>query len=121
MEILPFIYIVLALVIAPLGYISVLGKWPFFILSLLFTPFVAILILILLPKRPKAVCMVPFKNFEVGQVYYYKIVKTNDGKIYVSLFNGFIEKISLYEFYEHFSEIKPIKEKKLKDFEKLKL
>lgn len=115
MEVLPFLYIGLIFVISPIGHTSVMGKWTFFWLSFILTPLVGFLLVAILPKRPKAVCMMPLKNFEIGLTYYYHIVKVYGGQKKVRIFNGYMEEISMVEFAECFSEIMQINEKKLSD------
>ncbi len=90
-----------------------IGFWVSFILLMLFTPLIALPIMFLFPKYPKAMCTKDYKRFETGVAYTFEKI-SGKGIIYYYVHNGYRIKLSRYEFEEYFLPIQnTIKENKI--------
>ncbi len=111
MEVLPFLYVIAVFVIAySYGNMSVIGWWGTFLINFFLTPFVGILVYLLVPKRPKAVCIIDFKGFEAGYTYHYTMKFDHKNEKIFSVFNGFMIDVSKQEFANNFAEVKNIRD-----------
>ena len=82
---IPFTYLILCVFTAFVLYRTYKGSFVFFVvLGAAITPFLLFIISILFPRRPVAYCMIPYKNFEVGRGYAFRIKnRKNDRQIIV--------------------------------------
>lgn len=109
MEVLPFLYIIVVFVIAfSYGNMSIMGWWITFLINLFLTPFVGLLLVYIFPKRPKAVCLIDFKEFEAGMTYHYTMRFNKYNEKVFSVFNGFMIDVTKKDFATHFAEVKNI-------------
>jgi hypothetical protein len=81
-----------------------IGFWISFILLMLFTPIIAMPIIYLFPKFPKAMCIKDYMRFQTGISYTFEKI-SGEGIVYYKVHNGYRIKISRYEFEEYFSPL----------------
>lgn len=106
MEFIPIIYIFICyLVASALGSIRLIGVSISFIINLFLTPALGSLIILMFPKLPKAYCIIPYENFDVGESYYYRVFLKPDRRLKVSVFNGDQYDLDKEDFNFHFSVV----------------
>lgn len=104
MELIPVIYLFLCyLLAASIGNTRKVGFWGTFLLSIFITPVLTALIIVWMPTRTTAYCMHNFKDFQIGQGYYFKRVITRTAERKIIIYNASSISITEDEFNQHFS------------------
>jgi hypothetical protein len=105
MELVPLLYLgIVYLIATTLGHISRLGFWGTFIINTIFSPIIGVLVYLIYPKNPRALCILGDEKFETGYSYYY-IENKIGNEIRYRIFNGEIIEIKEAEFNYKFSKI----------------
>ena len=103
--VVPFTYLFLCLLTAVMVQKTKRpGFWVLFVSSLFLTPFLVFIFSAFLKDKPKAYCMMPYDNFEVGSSYYYTLSE-NKGQMEVTVYCDKAIRMDLHAFNDHFSMI----------------
>lgn len=104
MELIPVIYLFLCyLLAASIGNTRKVGFWGTFLMSIFITPVLTALIIVWMPTRNTAYCMCSFRDFQIGQGYFFKKIISRSAERKIIVYNASSVVLTEEEFNQHFS------------------